>query len=118
FQQLVHHRSDTLPRKRIRSTYAGLWAVIHRVVQDRTGAVEVAWVRGHGRNIGNNQADTVATMAARRTTEPWQVDLSMQQDILYFAKCHDEYVEIDLRQLLKQQTTIRRHQAWTTQRRV
>ncbi|KAF9342474.1 hypothetical protein BGX26_007461, partial [Mortierella sp. AD094] len=75
FQQLVHLRLDTLPRKRIRSTYAGLWAVIHNVVQERAGTVEVAWVRGHSNNIGNNQADIVATTAARRAIEPWRVDL-------------------------------------------
>ncbi|KAF8944536.1 hypothetical protein BGZ46_006231, partial [Entomortierella lignicola] len=118
FQQLVHLRSDTLPRKRFRSTYAGLWAVIHDVVQERTGKVEVAWVRGHSINKGNNLADTVATQAVRQATKPWQVDLGMQQDIHYFARCHDNLVEMDLRQFLKQQTTIRRHQAWTTQRRV
>ncbi|KAF9353894.1 hypothetical protein BGX26_008343, partial [Mortierella sp. AD094] len=117
FQQLVHLRPDTLPRKRLRSTYAGLWAVIHNVVQERTGKVEVAWVRGHSNNKGNSLADMVATQAVRQATEPWQVDLGMQQDIQYFVKCHDDYVEIDLRQLLKQQISVRRRQAWTTQRR-
>ncbi|KAF9203867.1 hypothetical protein BGZ49_005946 [Haplosporangium sp. Z 27] len=63
-------------------------------------------------------ADSAATFAVRRDTKPWQVDLSAQRDITFWAKCHKELVEIDLRQLLKQQSTIRRHQAFTTQRRV
>ena len=41
----------------------------------------------------------------------------MQQDIIKVAYCQNTMVEMDLLQLLKQQTTIRRHQAWTTQRR-
>ncbi|KAF9148174.1 hypothetical protein BGX20_006429, partial [Mortierella sp. AD010] len=42
FQQLVHLRSDALPRKRLWSMYTGLWAVIHNAVQERAGEVEVA----------------------------------------------------------------------------
>ncbi|KAF9188786.1 hypothetical protein BGZ49_003907, partial [Haplosporangium sp. Z 27] len=118
YQQLVHSRADTLPRKRLRSTYAGLWAVIHDLVAKRMGKVTVKWVKGHNGNIGNELADKEATQAVRCNTTPWRVDLSQQEDIHYFARCHSDLVELDLRQLLKQQTTIRRHHVWTTQRRV
>src|SRR5690606_39033834 len=117
YQQLVRERKSTLPRKRLRSNFAGLWAVVHQVVQDRTGTVEVVWVRGHKDNQGNNLADAVAKSAVQEETTPWKVDLSAQQEIAHFAHFQGTLVETDLRQLLKQQTTIRRHQAWTTQRR-
>ena len=117
YQQLVKRRLFTLPRKRQRSNYAGMWAALHQVVEERLGKVEVQWVRGHAENVGNNMADMVATSAVRADTAPWSVDLSMQQDITKVAYCQNTMVEMDLRQLLKQQTTIRRHQAWTTQRR-
>ena len=117
YQPLVKQRTDTLPRKRQRSNFAGIWAVLHKVVQERPGSVEVDWVRGHGTDAGNNMADKLATTAARAETVPWAVDLSMQQDINKFAYCHNIMIETDLRQQLKQQTTIRRHQAWTAQRR-
>ncbi|KAG0283984.1 hypothetical protein BGZ98_006086, partial [Dissophora globulifera] len=118
YQHLVKQRLDTLPRKRQRSNFAGIWAALHKVVQERPGSVEVGWVRGHGTDTGNTMADKLATTAARAETVPWAVDLSMQEDISKFAYCQDTMVEIDLRQQLKQQTTLRRHQAWTTQRRV
>jgi ribonuclease HI len=118
YQQLVKTRADALPRMRLRSNYAGHWAVLHKMVQDRGGTVKVRWVRGHRDNVGNNLADKVATTAVKEDTVPWMVDLSSQQDIRHFAHCHSTRVEVDLRQVLKQQTTIRRHQAWTTQRRV
>ncbi|KAF9195179.1 hypothetical protein BGZ51_004607, partial [Haplosporangium sp. Z 767] len=117
YQQLVRARKSTLPRKRLRSNFAGLWAVVHQVVQDRPGAVEVVWVRGHKDNLGNNLADAVAKSAAQEATTPWHVDLSAQQEIAHSARFQGTLVETDLRQLLKQQTTIRRHQAWTSQRR-
>ncbi|KAG0205042.1 hypothetical protein BGX28_003206, partial [Mortierella sp. GBA30] len=85
--------------------------------QDRSGKVEVVWVRGHSNNEGNNMADAVATTAVREDTVPWRVDLGAQQDISHFAYFQGTLVETDLRQLLKQQTTIRHHQAWTAQRR-
>ena len=37
YRRLVKERSDTLPRKRFRSTYAGLWAVLWQVVTNRPG---------------------------------------------------------------------------------
>ncbi|KAG0348896.1 hypothetical protein BGZ54_004513, partial [Gamsiella multidivaricata] len=118
YQQLVHSRADTLPRKRLRSTYSGLWAALHKIVRDRPGTVDVVWVRGHSTNTGNNLADMVATSAVRVESTPWSVDLSEQQDNSLFAYCHDNIIEHDLRQLLKHQTTIRRRQTWTAQRRV
>jgi ribonuclease HI len=117
YQQLVKRREYTLPRKRQRSNFAGLWAALHKVVQERPGTVEVKWVRGHATDAGNIMADMVATSAARAETTSWSVDLGMQQDINKFAHCQNTMCEIDLRQQLKQQTTIRRHQAWTAQRR-
>ncbi|KAF9923365.1 hypothetical protein BGZ67_009867, partial [Mortierella alpina] len=63
YQQLVRDRRDALPRKRQRSNYAGLWAVLHQVVLDRAGSTEVQWVRGHSDNAGNIVADRVATHA-------------------------------------------------------
>jgi hypothetical protein len=41
----------------------------------------------------------------------------MQNDIKYFASFSKQLVEIDLRQLLKKQSTIRHHQEWVSQRR-
>lgn len=118
YQHLVKDRRSALPRKRLRSNYAGLWAVLHQVVEDRAGTTEVQWVRGHGDNEGNIMADRVATYAARQTTVPWSVDLGAQQDIQHFARFQSQLVETDLRQILKQQSVIRHHQSWTTQRRV
>ncbi|KAF9943899.1 hypothetical protein BGZ70_005302, partial [Mortierella alpina] len=71
YQQLVKDRRDALPRKRLRSNHAGLWAVMHQVVQDRTGSTAAQWVRGHSDNAGNIMADRVATRAARHDTMPW-----------------------------------------------
>ncbi|KAF8918792.1 hypothetical protein BGZ58_004779, partial [Dissophora ornata] len=89
YQQLVKHRLYTLPRKRQRSNFAGIWAALHQVVQERPGKMEVQWVRGHAENKGNNMADMVATLAARADTVPWAVDLSMQQDITQVAFCQN-----------------------------
>ncbi|KAG0373176.1 hypothetical protein BGX24_012038, partial [Mortierella sp. AD032] len=118
FRGLVKERDGTLPRKRFRNTHAGLWAVLHQVVHTRPGKVEVEWVKGHSNILGNELADQAAKGAAQGTTAPWVVDLTQQDDISTFAYCHGGLVEIDLRQLLKQQTTIRHHQAWAAQRRV
>ncbi|KAI1293971.1 hypothetical protein EDD11_008296 [Mortierella claussenii] len=49
----------------LRATYAGLWAVHAKLVQDRPGRVSVEWVRGHAGNEGNELADTAATSAVR-----------------------------------------------------
>ncbi|KAF9944310.1 hypothetical protein BGZ70_004799, partial [Mortierella alpina] len=80
------------------------------------GTVAVRWVRGHRHNQGNIMADAIATQAARTDTAPWRVDLSLQTDITHFAYFRGQLVETDLRQILKQQSVIRQHQAWTTQR--
>jgi hypothetical protein len=118
YQRLVKNRRDALPRKRFRSTYAGIWAVLWQVVESRPGGVEVVWIKGHSNIQGNELADQAAKAAAQSATVPLKVDLTQQADITSFAHCYGALVEIDLRQLLKQQTTIRHHQAWTSQRRV
>jgi ribonuclease HI len=118
FQHMVQDRENTLPRKRFRSTYAGLWAVLSHIVKQRHGTVRVEWVRGHNNDPGNELADATAKEAAHGGTVSWKVDLTQQEDIRAFAFCYGSLVEIDLRQLLKQQTTIRHHQQWTSQRRV
>ena len=46
------------------------------------------------------------------------MDLHAQTDIPYIAHCHGQQLEVDLRQFLKQQTTIRHHHTWTSQKRV
>ncbi|KAG9061431.1 hypothetical protein KI688_007418 [Linnemannia hyalina] len=89
-----------------------------RVVESRPGGVEVVWIKGHSNIHGNELADQAAKVAAQSGSVPWMVDLTQQTDITTFAHCYGGIVEIDLRQLLKQQSTIRRHQAWTSQRRV
>ncbi|KAG9062981.1 hypothetical protein KI688_004581 [Linnemannia hyalina] len=118
YSRLVKNRRDTLPRKRFRSTYAGIWAVLCQVVESRPGGVEVVWIKGHSNIHGNELADQAAKVAAQSGSVPWMVDLTQQTDITTFAHCYGGIVEIDLRQLLKQQSTIRHHQAWTSQRRV
>ncbi|KAH7047728.1 hypothetical protein BKA57DRAFT_493123 [Linnemannia elongata] len=118
YQHMVQDRENTLPRKRFRSNYAGLWAVLSGIVDKRQGRVEVKWIRGHNNDPGNELADRTAKEAAQGDTTPWVVDLTQQEDIRTFAFCHEALVETDLRQLLKQQTTIRHHQHWTSQRRV
>ncbi|KAG9072761.1 hypothetical protein KI688_000539 [Linnemannia hyalina] len=118
YSRLVKNRRDTLPRKRFRSTYAGIWAVLWQAVESRPGRVEVVWIKGHSNIHGNELADQAAKVAAQSGSVPWMVDLTQQTDITTFAHCYGGIVEIDLRQLLKQQSTIRHHQAWTSQRRV
>jgi ribonuclease HI len=118
YHRLVKNRRDALPRKRFRSTYAGIWAVLWQVVETRSGGVEVVWIKGHSNIQGNELADQAAKEAAQSVTVPLTVDLTQQTDIKSFAHCYGELVEIDLRQLLKQQTTIRHHQVCTSQRRV
>jgi ribonuclease HI len=118
YSRLVKNRRDTLPRKRFRSTYAGIWAVLWQVVESRPGRVDVVWVKGHSNVHGNELADQAAKVAAQSGSVPLKVDLTQQTDITTFAYCYGGLVEIDLRQLLKQQSTIRHHQAWTSQRRV
>ncbi|KAF9176303.1 hypothetical protein BGZ51_000963 [Haplosporangium sp. Z 767] len=85
YRQLVRVRKNTLPRKHLRSNFAGLWAVVHQVVQDRPGANDVVWVRGHKDNQSNNLANAVAKSAAQEATTPWHVDLNAQQEIAHFA---------------------------------
>jgi hypothetical protein len=116
FNQLVVKRECVLPRQRFRANFAALWAVIHQEVSNRTGKVKVVWVRGHSDNLGNNMAYKIATTAVRRTTTPWIVDLAMQSDIKHHGFFCGHSVEIDTRQLLKKQTTVRRHQAWIAQK--
>ena len=118
YSRLVKNRRNTLPRKRFRSTYAGIWAVLWQVVESRPGRVDVVWVKGHSNVHGNELADQAAKVAAQSGSVPLMVDLTQQTDITTFAHCYGGLVEIDLRQLLKQQSTIRHHQAWTSQRRV
>jgi len=88
------------------------------MVDSRPGRVEVEWIKGHSNIQGNELADEAAKAAARSNMAPWLVDLTQQMDIRTFAHCYGDIVEIDLRQLLKQQSTIRYHQAWAAQRRV
>ncbi|KAG9071879.1 hypothetical protein KI688_006096 [Linnemannia hyalina] len=68
--------------------------------------------------VGNELVDQAAKVAAQSGSVPLMVDPTQQTDITTFAHCYGGIVEIDLRQLLKQQSTIRHHQAWTSQRRV
>ena len=43
-----------------------LWRpLVSLVVEERAGAVELEWVKGHGTSVGNNLADRLATEAAR-----------------------------------------------------
>ncbi|KAG0249321.1 hypothetical protein BGZ95_007588, partial [Linnemannia exigua] len=71
FRSLVKERSGTLPRKRFRNTYAGLWAVLYQVVDTRPGKVEVEWIKGHSNILGNELADQAAKGAAQSNTAPW-----------------------------------------------
>ncbi|GJJ71690.1 hypothetical protein EMPS_04047 [Entomortierella parvispora] len=67
---------------------------------------------------GNVMADAIATNAVEQDTTLWHTDFSTQNDITFTASCHGQQLELYLRQFLKQQTTIRRHQTWTAQKRV
>ncbi|KAF9943791.1 hypothetical protein BGZ70_005423, partial [Mortierella alpina] len=118
YQTLVANRSSTLPRKRQRANFAALWAVLARVVEERPGATAVQWVRGHSTDRGNTLADGVATTAVRGDTPAWQVDLTQQDELKVLASCAGTPLEMDVRQFLKQQTTIRHHQALLAQKTV
>ncbi|KAF9920828.1 hypothetical protein BGZ67_000963, partial [Mortierella alpina] len=67
---------------------------------------------------GNILADSVATKAVRMNTPAWQVDLSQQDELQLLATCAGTPIEMDVRQFLKQQTTIRHHQALLAQKTV
>ncbi|KAF9573021.1 hypothetical protein EC968_009150, partial [Mortierella alpina] len=43
YREQVDRRLDTLPRKRQRCNYAGLWATLSHIVTDRPGSVDVKW---------------------------------------------------------------------------
>ncbi|KAF9943821.1 hypothetical protein BGZ72_003321, partial [Mortierella alpina] len=118
YQTLVANRTTTLPRKRQRANFAALWAVLAKVVSERPGSTTVQWVRGHSTNQGNVLADGVATSAVRGDTPAWQVDLSQQDELRVLATCAGTPLEMDVRQFLKQQTTIRHHQALLAQKTV
>ncbi|KAF9080986.1 hypothetical protein BGX29_004831, partial [Mortierella sp. GBA35] len=68
YRSLVQDRKDALPRRRFRSTYAGIWATLAHVVDTREGSVVVEWVRGHNQDPGNELADTVAKETAHSDT--------------------------------------------------
>ncbi|KAF9271472.1 hypothetical protein BGZ68_003571, partial [Mortierella alpina] len=116
YQVLVANRSSTLSRKRQRANFAALWAVLAKVVAERPGSTAVEWVRGHSTDHGNILADGVATSAVRRDTPAWQVDLSQQDELKMLATCAGTPTEMDVRQFLKQQTTMRHHQALLAQK--
>ena len=63
-------------------------------------------------------ADGVATTTARSDSIPWTVDYGQQDDIQFVARLQGSFVDSDLRSTMKQQTVNRRHQAWTTQKRI
>jgi len=67
---------------------------------------------------GNTLADGVATTAVRENTPAWQVDLTQQDELNVIASCAGTPLEMDVRQFLKQQTTIRHHQALLAQKTV
>ncbi|KAF9406698.1 hypothetical protein BGZ94_002984, partial [Podila epigama] len=56
-------------------------------------------------------------LPCRSKTLPWSVDLAAQSSMRFFETCHGQFIEDDLRNTLKAQTTIRRHQEWIAQRR-
>jgi len=118
YQHMVQDRENTLPRKRFKKQLCWTVGCFVPYVNKRQGRVEVKWIRGHNNDPGNELADRTAKEAAHGDTIPWVVDLTQQEDIRTFAFCRGALVETDLRQLLKQQTTIRHHQHWTSQRRV
>jgi ribonuclease HI len=70
YQRLVKDRHNVLPRKRFRSTYAGIWAVLCQVVETRPGGVEVVWIKGHSNIQGNELADQAAKEAALSSAVP------------------------------------------------
>ena len=88
------------------------------MVAEREGQTEAEWVRGHSGELSNESADGVATGDVEQDTPPWQANLSSQHDITFTASCHGQRLEPDLRQFLKQQTTIRHHRTWTAPKRV
>ncbi|KFH61718.1 hypothetical protein MVEG_12444, partial [Podila verticillata NRRL 6337] len=63
---------------------------------------------GYANNAGNILAYGVAGAAAYSNIAPWMVDLSAQTEIPFFALSHDQVLENNLRNTLKQQTTLRR----------
>ena len=76
YQHIVQDRESTLPRKRFRNTYTGLWAVLSYIVTKRQGRVEIEWIRGHNNDYSNELADRTAKDAAQGDTVPWVMDLT------------------------------------------
>jgi hypothetical protein len=89
---------------------------IYKIVKARHGTVTVEWICGYNNDPKNVFADITAKETVHGGTVSWMVDLTKQEVTRAFVFYHGSLMEIDLRQLLKQQRTIRHHQQWTSQR--
>ncbi|KAF9176194.1 hypothetical protein BGZ50_001461, partial [Haplosporangium sp. Z 11] len=83
FNKLVTQRHSLTRRQRLRCHFHREWAVVHALVQRRAGQTMVSWIKGHDGNMENDIADLVAKAAQERDTPPWQLDVSVQDDITF-----------------------------------
>lgn len=113
FRTLVENRSKATPRQIHRSTFATWWEAVYEAYVKQGRKVKVRWIRGHSGEDGNEAADRWANNAHQLPTEPWTLDSQYWEKKGAQCWMRDTLIEDDLRKVLKLQSVVRNHYAWT-----
>ncbi|KAG0099712.1 hypothetical protein BGZ93_006373 [Podila epicladia] len=115
FKKLVQERHIATVRAKLRTAYAKWWDMIMMAVKNQGGTVTVEWIKGHAGHAGNEAADRAAKAAHGGLQ--WDLAQGGQGEIQCQGFVRQEWVEDDLRQVLKLQTAARNYQYWAVQNR-